>query len=126
MTGPSCSTGKGGGGGGLALTSTTEAAAAVPAALVGDAPNANGLTSTFHLRQGVKNVQGNPLTAGDVVWSFERKWKAEGSLRPTCFSSSVTEPAKQLRKIDDRTVAITVTEAGCPAGRESTEREKTR
>ncbi|WP_181178340.1 ABC transporter substrate-binding protein [Mesorhizobium sp. B4-1-3] len=34
--------------------------------------SANGLTYTFKLRSGLKFASGNPITAEDVAWSFER------------------------------------------------------
>lgn len=38
----------------------------------------DGLTWTFHLRQGVKSNFGNELTAEDVKWSYERAFGAKG------------------------------------------------
>jgi len=34
--------------------------------------SADGLTTTFHLRQGVKFASGDPLTSADVAWSLTR------------------------------------------------------
>ncbi len=34
--------------------------------------SADAMTTTFHLRSGVKFASGNPLTSADVVWSLTR------------------------------------------------------
>jgi peptide/nickel transport system substrate-binding protein len=74
--------------------------------------SADGLTYTFHLAKGVKSARGNPLTADDVIYSYERKWKAATSITPFVTSPAITDPSKQLKKIDDHTVSFTVAEKG--------------
>lgn len=50
----------------------------------------DGLTYTFNLRHGVKSVHGNELTSADVVWSFERKFKATTSIVPYVTAPALT------------------------------------
>lgn len=71
----------------------------------------DGLTYTFHLRDGVVSVAGNPLDADDVIWSYERKWGGE-SVAPFINSPAIVDPATQFTKVDDMTVAITLDRAG--------------
>ncbi len=44
----------------------------VPAAAQSWEPSADGLTWTFHLREGLRWSNGEPLQAGDFVWSWRR------------------------------------------------------
>jgi peptide/nickel transport system substrate-binding protein len=74
--------------------------------------SADGLTYTFHLEEGVKSPRGNLLTADDVIYSYERKWKAATSITPYVTSPAITDPSKQLKKIDEHTVSFTVGEKG--------------
>lgn len=53
----------------------------------------------FRLRQGVKFHSGNPMTADDVVWSFNRL-KVSGDFK------GVFEPYSEMKKIDDYTVDL--------------------
>jgi peptide/nickel transport system substrate-binding protein len=71
----------------------------------------DGLRYTFHLRRGVVSVAGNPFTADDVMWSYERKWNST-SIAPAISLPALWDPAEQLRKIDDFTVEFTLTLAG--------------
>jgi peptide/nickel transport system substrate-binding protein len=71
----------------------------------------DGLAYTFHLREGVLSQAGNPLTADDVLWSYERKWNT-ASVAPLLSSPAIVDPARQFTKIDDHTVQITVDRAG--------------
>lgn len=72
----------------------------------------DGLTYTFHLKEGVKSAAGNPFTADDVLWSWERKFKAATSITPYVQDPVVTDPATQLTKVDDLTVAFVVDKPG--------------
>jgi len=72
----------------------------------------DGRTFTFHLREGVVSQQGNPLTAEDVRWSFERKFNTEGSSTKAIMAPGLTDPATQIQVIDDSTVSFTLPEAG--------------
>ncbi|WP_181780225.1 ABC transporter substrate-binding protein [Pseudonocardia pini] len=72
----------------------------------------DNLTYTFHLREGLLSPQGNPLDADDVLYSFERKWNGKGSLVAPIFAPALTDPATQITKIDESTVAFTVRRPG--------------
>ncbi|GAA0306352.1 ABC transporter substrate-binding protein [Kineococcus aurantiacus] len=72
----------------------------------------DGLTFTFHLKQGVLSQQGNELTADDVLWSFERKFATPGGGMAGYYKPMLTDPATQIRKVDDHTVTFTVAKAG--------------
>lgn len=72
----------------------------------------DGLTFTFHLKQGVKSQQGNELTADDVLWSFERKFATPGGGMAGYYKPMLTDPARQIAKVDDHTVTFTVEKAG--------------
>jgi peptide/nickel transport system substrate-binding protein len=67
--------------------------------------SSDGLTYTFNLRQGVKSVHGNELTADDVVWSFQRKFKAATSIVPYVTQPAITSadqftaPSKYVVKV---------------------------
>ncbi|MEZ4620010.1 MAG: ABC transporter substrate-binding protein [Caldilineaceae bacterium] len=64
----------------------------------------DGLTWTFHLRQGVMFSNGREMTAEDVKWSFERL------IDPATGAGNaprVGPPETQIEAIDDYTVAIT-------------------
>lgn len=68
----------------------------------------DGLVYTFHLRQDVVSQGGNPLIADDVLYTFERRWSINERLeaRP-----AIVDPAKQVAKVDDHTVTITIENA---------------
>ncbi|MDO4435651.1 MAG: ABC transporter substrate-binding protein [Cardiobacteriaceae bacterium] len=59
----------------------------------------NETTTRFYLRQGVKFHSGNPFTADDVVFSFNRAMSAPNF-------KSVIAPFEKIEKIDDFTVDI--------------------
>jgi peptide/nickel transport system substrate-binding protein len=67
----------------------------------------DGKTITFHLRQNLLSQSGNPLTADDVVWSFERKF-ASPTGAASVYAPALADPKTQLKKIDDHTVAFTI------------------
>ncbi|MFT4246889.1 MAG: ABC transporter substrate-binding protein [Pseudomonas sp.] len=71
----------------------------------------DGLVYTFHLKQGVKSSKGNELTADDVIWSYERKWNST-SIDPAISYPALTDPAKQLKKIDKYTISFTLEKRG--------------
>jgi peptide/nickel transport system substrate-binding protein len=71
----------------------------------------DGLTYTFHLAKGVVSQAGNPLTADDVLWSFKRKFNTP-NISSYLFKPSITNPAKQITKVDDHTVQIKLAAAG--------------
>jgi peptide/nickel transport system substrate-binding protein len=74
--------------------------------------SADALTYTFHLKPGLKSVAGNPFTADDVIWSFERKFESETSITPYVQDPVVKDPVQQLKKVDEMTVAFTVAKPG--------------
>lgn len=73
--------------------------------------SADGLTFTFTLKE-VLSAQGNPLTADDVLWSFERKFATPGGGMAGYYRPMLTDPATQIVKVDDRTVSFTVEKPG--------------
>jgi peptide/nickel transport system substrate-binding protein len=74
--------------------------------------SADHLTYTFKLKHGVKSVAGDPFTADDVIYSWQRKFKAATSITPFVQDPVITDPSKQLKKVDDYTVAFTVAKPG--------------
>ncbi len=66
------------------------------------------LTYTFHLDPDAKSAQGNTLSADDVIFSMQRKYKVSTSIVPFLSAPILTDPDKQVKKIDDHTVSITV------------------
>lgn len=70
----------------------------------------DGLTYTFHLRDGVVSPLGNPLIADDVLYSFERKWNVP-TYSKTVWAGGFAGPTA-ITKIDDATVTFTLTNAG--------------
>jgi peptide/nickel transport system substrate-binding protein len=77
----------------------------------------DGNTWTFKLRNDATSCAGNPLTADDVVYTFERHASQTGPVNAPFYfysSSGLFDPtAKELngavKKIDDHTVAFTTT-----------------
>lgn len=64
----------------------------------------DGLTWTFHLREGVMFHNGREMTAEDVKWSFERLIDPETGAGN---AANVGPPETKIEVIDDYTVAIT-------------------
>lgn len=65
--------------------------------------SADGLTWTFHLRQGVKFHNGREMTADDVKWSFDRLLDPETGAGN---AANVGPPGTKIEVIDDYTIAI--------------------
>jgi peptide/nickel transport system substrate-binding protein len=61
----------------------------------------DGMTFTFHLREGVKFHTGNEMTAQDVEWSWERAMNLKGN--PSFLFEGVTS----IEAPDDYTVVVT-------------------
>ncbi|MCF7549609.1 ABC transporter substrate-binding protein [Pseudonocardia sp. WMMC193] len=72
--------------------------------------SADGLTYTFRLRPGLQSPLGNPITADDVLYSFERKWNTP-TYSKTVWQGGFAGP-QAISKIDDHTVAFTLTNPG--------------
>ena len=91
-------------------------------ALVGDLATSwtvspDGLTYTFKLRPGVKFHSGNPLTAADVVYSFQRAVtlnKSPGFILLQ-FGFDKDNVLQKITAPDDNTVVITVSKAFAPS-----------
>jgi peptide/nickel transport system substrate-binding protein len=62
--------------------------------------SADGLTYTFRLRKGVKFSSGNPLTAKDAKWSFERAINLKGN------GAFLAEGVESVAAPDDQMVVI--------------------
>ena len=78
--------------------------------------SADGMTFTFRLKPNLKFHSGNPITAADVAYSFERVValnKSPGFIL-TQFGLSKDNIAEKVKVIDDRTVAITLNKAYAP------------
>jgi peptide/nickel transport system substrate-binding protein len=71
----------------------------------------DNLTVTFTLKKDVVSVAGNPLTADDVIYSLERKYKNATSSAPAT-NVFLPDIDSQVAKIDDSTVSFTVTKPG--------------
>lgn len=69
----------------------------------------DGLLYTFHLRPDLKDVEGNPITADDVLYSFERKWASESYAKASWGDFKGPDAVK---KVDDLTVTIEIPSAG--------------
>lgn len=65
---------------------------------------------TFHLANAVSE-QGNPLTANDVLWSWERRFNTATSISPSIQNPQITS-IKQFHKIDDKTFTVTLAQPG--------------
>jgi peptide/nickel transport system substrate-binding protein len=65
----------------------------------------DGLVYTFTLREGVTFVSGNPVTAADVVYSFNRLANVDGN--PSFLADNIAS----VEAVDESTVAITLATA---------------
>ncbi|MHA6644387.1 ABC transporter substrate-binding protein [Mesorhizobium sp. A623] len=77
----------------------------------------DGLTYTFKLRPGLKFASGNPLTAADVAWSFERVVKLDKSpaFILTQFGLTADNVAEKAKATDDTTFVFTVDKSYAPS-----------
>ena len=77
----------------------------------------DGLTYTFKLKPGLKFASGNPITAADVAWSFERVVKL--NLSPAFiiqqFGISGDNVAEKAKAADEQTFVFTVDKAYAPS-----------
>jgi len=75
------------------------------------------LTYRFHLREGVKFASGNPVSAHDVAFSFERVVKLNKSpaFLLTQFGLTPENVASKARAVDDLTFELTVDKPYAPS-----------
>ncbi len=77
----------------------------------------DGLTYTFKLKPGLKFASGNPITAEDVAWSFERVVKLDKSpaFILTQFGLTGDNITEKARAADENTFVFTVDKAYAPS-----------
>ena len=71
--------------------------------------SSDGLTYTFHLRQGVKFSNGNPFTADDVVYTFQRVLRIDSPKSGVAWIDSQELNVSGITKIDNYTVQFKLT-----------------
>ncbi|MDR6817221.1 peptide/nickel transport system substrate-binding protein [Neorhizobium sp. 2083] len=78
--------------------------------------SADGLTYTFKLKSGLKFASGNPITAADVAYSFERAVKLDKSpaFLLTQFGLTGDNVADKAKAADDATFVFTVDKPYAP------------
>ena len=69
------------------------------------------LTYTFNLNTDAVSTAGNNLTADDVVFSMQRKFKTATSIVSFISAPALTDVDTQVVKIDDETVSFTVADS---------------
>ncbi len=73
----------------------------------------DGTEYTFHLREGVTFHDGEPFNADAVMFNFDRFWNKDSPHyfeKSAAFVSAYTQWIKDVEKIDDMTVKITLTQ----------------
>lgn len=77
----------------------------------------DGLTYTFKLRSGMKFASGNPITAEDVAWSFERAVKLDKSPAFILGQFGLTgdNVAEKAKAADETTFVFTVDKPYAPS-----------
>jgi peptide/nickel transport system substrate-binding protein len=77
----------------------------------------DGLTYTFKLKSGLKFASGNPITAKDVAWSFERVVKLDKSpaFILTQFGLTKDNVTEKAKAADDSTFVFTVDKSYAPS-----------
>lgn len=88
---------------GLVRTGTTELQGALAESWE---VSEDGLTTTFHLRDGLAFADGTPLTAQDVVWSYQRSLLGPGYVKALLPFAGVASP-DDVTAPDDSTVVVT-------------------
>jgi peptide/nickel transport system substrate-binding protein len=68
----------------------------------------DGMTYTFHLREGVMSPYGNELTTADVQWSWDRTLAIE-ALGPFVFDLGSIDTENPLTILDERTFEVHLT-----------------
>ena len=76
----------------------------------------DGLTYTFKLKPGITFASGNPITADDVAWSFERAVKLNKSPAFIIQQFGLTgeNVAEKAKAADDSTFVFTVDKSYAP------------
>lgn len=77
----------------------------------------DGLTYTFKLKSGLKFASGNPVTAEDVAWSFERAVKLDKSpaFILTQFGLTGDNVTEKAKAADEQTFVFTVDQPYAPS-----------
>ncbi|MBP2549918.1 peptide/nickel transport system substrate-binding protein [Neorhizobium galegae] len=77
----------------------------------------DGLTYTFKMKPGLKFASGNPITAADVAYSFERAVKLDKSpaFLLTQFGLTGDNITDKAKAVDDATFALTVDKPYAPS-----------
>lgn len=77
----------------------------------------DGLTYTFKLKQGIKFASGNPITAQDVAYSFERAVRLDKSpaFILTQFGLTGENVTEKAKAVDDGTFVFTVDKPYAPS-----------
>ncbi|PSJ59474.1 ABC transporter substrate-binding protein [Pseudaminobacter soli (ex Li et al. 2025)] len=77
----------------------------------------DGLTYTFKLKPGLKFASGNPITAEDVAWSFERAVKLDKSpaFILTQFGLTKDNVTEKAKAADENTFVFTVDKSYAPS-----------
>lgn len=77
----------------------------------------DGLTFTFKLKSGIKFASGNPLTAEDVAYSFERVVKLDKSpaFLLTQFGLDGTNVTEKAKAVDETTFVLTIAKPYAPS-----------
>ncbi len=77
----------------------------------------DGLTYTFKLKSGLKFASGNPVTAEDVAWSFERAVKLDKSpaFILTQFGLNGDNVTEKAKATDEQTFVFTVDQPYAPS-----------
>lgn len=77
----------------------------------------DGLTFTFKLKPGLVFASGNPLTADDLAWSFERMVKLDKSpaFLLNQFGLTGENVTQKVKALDPSTLAITVDQPYAPS-----------
>ncbi len=71
----------------------------------------DGKTITFHIREGLKFANGNPLTAEDVVYTFDRALKGGAYTGILLGMMTISDVATQVEAPDSQTVVFHLKEA---------------
>ncbi len=85
------------------LCLSTQTLTLKPVLAIGWSPNSKADVWTFHIRQGVKFHNGQPLTADDVVYTYQLQTNPSGKSNALSAFGGVLVPSG-VKKVDDFTV----------------------